>query len=600
MTAERSNLAFSYIRFSTPDQAKGDSLRRQLEAAEEYCRKHSLTLDSSLRDLGTSAHKGENAKQGHLAAFLQAIEDGRVPAGSVLIVESVDRISRQGINLGHDLLKKILRSGVRIVTLVPLQEYGPEDLEDFAKTLMLMVVLQRAFEESNTKSKRCGAAWDNWRKSGKAMPFLPAWLKKDGNGGVVVDEDAADTIRRIFQLAIAGYGALAIVNKFTADGVPPIGRSGRWTAQYVKKLLRSRLVLGEFQAHQGRGGKHRKAIGRPTSNFYPALITEAEWLAARAAIHSRTRKAGRPSKKQVNLFTGLLFDGRDGRAIHRIGKGRKAGPLLISYGAIDKVKGSKWVSFPAKVFESSVLTCLREINPRDVMPPSQGGRDVTLTLEAQKLALEEDVEGINHRMKTGRVTPQLLDLLDTKQEQLRAVEDQLATLKRDQAAPLETAWDDCKGLIAAWDEAPAPEEARIRLRSSLRRIVKEIWCLFVARGRERIALVQTFFAGAEWRRDFAISWTPATGPDGDTSLVVASTAGPSNRGLYLKDRTEALAAVESLEADGLKIVAAQYPEALQIVLEHGGSFIDADNGLQVWSVKGAPNGAADATQQADQ
>src|ERR1700758_3473375 len=49
--------AYSYIRFSSPEQAKGDSLRRQTEAAEAYAKERGLSLDSSLtfRDLGISA-----------------------------------------------------------------------------------------------------------------------------------------------------------------------------------------------------------------------------------------------------------------------------------------------------------------------------------------------------------------------------------------------------------------------------------------------------------------------------------------------------------------------------------------------------------------
>jgi len=38
-------LAYSYIRFSHPDQAKGDSLRRQTEAAADWCEHNHVTLD---------------------------------------------------------------------------------------------------------------------------------------------------------------------------------------------------------------------------------------------------------------------------------------------------------------------------------------------------------------------------------------------------------------------------------------------------------------------------------------------------------------------------------------------------------------------------
>jgi hypothetical protein len=40
--------AYSYLRFSTPDQAKGDSYRRQTEAANDYARANNLELDSEL------------------------------------------------------------------------------------------------------------------------------------------------------------------------------------------------------------------------------------------------------------------------------------------------------------------------------------------------------------------------------------------------------------------------------------------------------------------------------------------------------------------------------------------------------------------------
>src|SRR5215467_1963131 len=89
--------AYSYIRFSTPEQAKGDSLRRQTELSERYAREHGLTLDDKLtfRDLGKSAFRGKNAQEGELGDFIKAVEDGRIKRGSYLLVENLDRLSRQ-------------------------------------------------------------------------------------------------------------------------------------------------------------------------------------------------------------------------------------------------------------------------------------------------------------------------------------------------------------------------------------------------------------------------------------------------------------------------------------------------------------------------
>jgi DNA invertase Pin-like site-specific DNA recombinase len=50
--------AYSYVRFSSPAQALGDSLRRQVEKGRAYCAKHGLTLDESLRDEGLSGYHG--------------------------------------------------------------------------------------------------------------------------------------------------------------------------------------------------------------------------------------------------------------------------------------------------------------------------------------------------------------------------------------------------------------------------------------------------------------------------------------------------------------------------------------------------------------
>ena len=91
--------AYSYLRFSTTEQLKGDSLRRQTQAARAYADTHGLDLDEALtfRDLGVSAFKGKNVAEGALGAFLQAVDAGRVPPGSWLLVENLDRLSRDKV-----------------------------------------------------------------------------------------------------------------------------------------------------------------------------------------------------------------------------------------------------------------------------------------------------------------------------------------------------------------------------------------------------------------------------------------------------------------------------------------------------------------------
>ncbi len=65
--------AYSYLRFSTPDQIEGDSFRRQWGAAKAYADAHSLDLDHELtfHDMGVPGFRGANAERGRLAAFIR-------------------------------------------------------------------------------------------------------------------------------------------------------------------------------------------------------------------------------------------------------------------------------------------------------------------------------------------------------------------------------------------------------------------------------------------------------------------------------------------------------------------------------------------------
>lgn len=109
--------AYSYVRFSTTDQKKGDSLDRQMEKTLKYIKEHDLELDTTLNltDAGVSAFKGKNVDEGRLGQFIQAIDYGRVRKGSYLIVESLDRPSRQNVEDALELFLRIIRKGIIIV-----------------------------------------------------------------------------------------------------------------------------------------------------------------------------------------------------------------------------------------------------------------------------------------------------------------------------------------------------------------------------------------------------------------------------------------------------------------------------------------------------
>ncbi len=89
-------LVYSYMRFSDPRQAAGHSGERQRAYAARWAEEHGLLLDDtlSLKDEGLSAYHQKHIKSGALGVVLAAVDAGRVPIGSVLVVEGLDRLSR--------------------------------------------------------------------------------------------------------------------------------------------------------------------------------------------------------------------------------------------------------------------------------------------------------------------------------------------------------------------------------------------------------------------------------------------------------------------------------------------------------------------------
>ena len=168
-------IAYSYVRFSTPEQSRGDSLRRQTEAAAAWCDRNDARLDASttLHDLGKSAYKGahlKNPDRNALATFLKLVEDGKVARGSFLVIESLDRLTREHIRPALTLLLNLIEAGVRVVQLKPVEVVYDDNVEPMT-LMMALMELSRGNSESKVKSQRIGAAYKNKRR----RPANPRW-----------------------------------------------------------------------------------------------------------------------------------------------------------------------------------------------------------------------------------------------------------------------------------------------------------------------------------------------------------------------------------------------------------------------------------------
>lgn len=332
--------AFSYLRFSSPEQARGDSARRQSDLAAAYAARHGLELDETLtfKDLGVSAFRGRNAEEGRLGDFLQAVHAGAVPQGSYLLVESLDRISRQAVVRALDTLRSLVGAGITVVTLNDEAVYTKASIEgELTQLLVALMTFARANDESVMKGARVRAAWDRKKREAATKPLTsvcPAWLRlKDDRSGFEVIPGRGEVVRRIFEMAAAGMGQHAIAATLNAEEVPTFGDSRRkagvhWHRSYIVKLLRSDAPLGTYVPHSGayENGRLVRTPWEPVHDYYPAVV-DAE-LVRRARLVTgagENPKRGRHAASAVrNILAGLARCPLCAGTMTRVSKGSRA------------------------------------------------------------------------------------------------------------------------------------------------------------------------------------------------------------------------------------------------------------------------------------
>ncbi len=320
--------AYSYIRFSTPEQAKGDSLRRQTAAAEAWCAAHGLQLDDTMRDLGVSAFHGTNRTEGALKRFLTLVEEGRIERGSYLIVESLDRISREVATDAAMRLFDLIRAGIVVVTLSDGQVYSHDGLRDNWMPLAFSImIMARAHEESLVKSHRVTAAWERKKELARSekkplTPRCPEWLElRDGKFHVRPERVAI--VHRIFQDTIDGYGRREIVRRLNGDKVPTWRGGDGWHTSSVAKVVQSKAVIGEYQPHSGTHKlRNRKPVGEPVKDYYPRIVDEATFWRAQAATEGRQQRSAGRKGKHAHILQGLAVCGSCGSPMHLLNKGQ--------------------------------------------------------------------------------------------------------------------------------------------------------------------------------------------------------------------------------------------------------------------------------------
>lgn len=446
--------AYSYVRFSTPDQAKGDSKRRQLEMAESYASANGLELDESLtfHDLGVSAYKGKNFTEGRLGAFREAVRVGAVKEGSVLLVESLDRLSRQNFHSALSLLRDIVMSGVDVVTVTDGKRYGQKELEDPMSWLMAFFVFVRGNEESATKARRVRQAWDKKRnkarETGEVLTDrVPAWIERGTNGKLVLNKERARIVRELFKRTLKGEGQHALAESLNQDRVAPFGASRYWHRSYVHKILTSPSAYGTLVPHitELREGKHVRVPQDPIPGYYPAAVSKEDFDRVQIIKGSRRTKV-RGEQSQVgtaevrNIFGGLLRCPICGGTMSMVYKGKRSKRKVVCR----KAKEGAGCRYRVEDYAALEAAFFRE-GPRILAFPPAGdnGEAADKELNAAEGELSEIteriravVEAIERQTEPSPVLLTRLAELEEQQQQAKLARDAAYQAQREAYGPL--------------------------------------------------------------------------------------------------------------------------------------------------------------------
>ena len=208
--------AYSYIRFSSKKQEKGDSIRRQTTLRNGWLERHpEYTLDETLKlaDLGKSAFRRKNLDSGYLGEFLQMVREGKIQEGSILLMENMDRFSRADPWDVIEVFRDLVRAGIDVALLgngeQVIRRSTMKNMEVFLPTIISM---QLAHEESAKKSERSKAAWAEKRRKaiadGSRMSRrCPAWLKwNKKTEQFEVKPEAVKAVEHIYRWRLRGWG----------------------------------------------------------------------------------------------------------------------------------------------------------------------------------------------------------------------------------------------------------------------------------------------------------------------------------------------------------------------------------------------------------
>ena len=320
MNIKSDKITALYCRLSRDDELQGESnsITNQKSILEKYAKENGFRNTRVFVDDGWS---GTNFARPAFTEIMELAEAGQI---GTLIVKDHSRLGRNRLVVGQLLEEEFDRLGVRYIAIL--------DNIDTAQGLSDFLPVQDWFNEMHAKntSQKVREVFKHKGESGIPLATKPpyGYMKNPENPKEwIIDEPAAEVVRRIFDLCIKGYGPTQIADILTNDKVPtpteywisqglkagnPPAIPGRWVQTCVADMLERQEYVGDtvnFRSTR-KSFKNKAKVIRPEEewmifeNTHPAIIDRETFAIVKELRNNKCR----PTREgKVSIFSGLLF-----------------------------------------------------------------------------------------------------------------------------------------------------------------------------------------------------------------------------------------------------------------------------------------------------
>ena len=321
-----------YCRLSVDDDkkdAESNSITNQKQILLDYCQKQGFTNTMFFVDDGIS---GTSFERGGFQQMQKMVEEGKICR---VIVKDLSRFGREMVEAGR--LTQIVYPSLG-VTFISLHE----NVNSTTGEGMEMLPFYNIFNEwyAAQTSKKIRAVWQSKAENGKRVsPTVPFGYVKDPDDKEkwLIDEPAAEVVRKIYALCLAGRGPSQIARQLEKEKIlvpsayyESVGRSHSqkvptspcsWDQATVVGILENRQYTGcavNFKSTTVSYKVHKKIHNATEDyqiipNMQEPIISEEQWLRVQELRKHRRRPT---ATGRTSLFSGLVFCPDCGAKLH--------------------------------------------------------------------------------------------------------------------------------------------------------------------------------------------------------------------------------------------------------------------------------------------